>query len=79
MVDGSSSFFNIKDVIMTSLLLLNIINVFSFANLLILSQTSLSENFSVSFRFFESNFLSAPSLVARVWCSTLASRLTLLA
>ena len=28
MVDGSSSFFNNKDVIMTSLLLLNIINVF---------------------------------------------------
>ena len=37
------------------------------ANLLILSQTSLSENFSLSSRFFERNFLSAPSPVARVW------------
>ena len=45
-------------------------------NLLILSQTLLSENFSLSFRFFERNFLSAPSPVARVWRSTLASLLT---
>ena len=37
------------------------------ANHLILSQTSLSENFSLSSRFFERNFLSAPSPVARVW------------
>ena len=49
------------------------------ANLLILSQTSLSENFSLSSRFFERNFLSAPSPVARVWRSTPASRLTSLA